>query len=166
MSFRVATTITPASKPIHRLQYGEIVTIIGTIWDVRARRTRSGQVIVHAVISDGSGKVQATWFNQQWLVDKLKAGMQIVISGKSRPYWASQSSTIPNGPLAEELLRTGRIVRGLSAHQDCQPPKCAKQCRPSPSNGRHAFQTVAIIDQAAVAPHGFAASTGTNSFSR
>ncbi len=111
-------------KPIHRLQYGEIVTIIGTIWDVRARRTRSGQVIVHAVISDGSGKVQATWFNQQWLVDKLKAGMQIVISGKVDQYLGKPVFNNPEWePLAEELLRTGRIVpvypltKGLSATQ-------------------------------------------------
>lgn len=98
-------------KPIHRLSPGEVVTIIGTIWDVRARRTRNNQVIVQAVITDGSGKVQATWFNQQWLVDRLSAGMQIVISGKVDQYLGKPVFNSPEWePLSQELLRTGRIV--------------------------------------------------------
>jgi ATP-dependent DNA helicase RecG len=111
-------------KPIHKLAYGETVTVIGTIWETRARRTRSNQVIVQSVISDGTGKVQVTWFNQKWLVDKLKAGMQIVISGKVEQYLGRPVFNSPEWePLELDPLKTRRIVpiypltKGLSSNR-------------------------------------------------
>ncbi|MEZ4592445.1 MAG: OB-fold nucleic acid binding domain-containing protein [Chloroflexota bacterium] len=111
-------------KPIHKLAYGETVTVIGTVWETRARRSRNNQVIVQSVISDGTGKVQVTWFNQQWLVDKLKAGMQIVISGKVEQYLGRPVFNSPEWePLELEPLRTRRIVpiypltQGLSSNR-------------------------------------------------
>lgn len=98
-------------KPINRLEYGEQVTIIGTIWETRARRTRSNQPLVQSIISDGTGRIQATWFNQPWLADKLTAGSQIVISGTVDQYLGRKVFNSPEWePLSEELLRTGRIV--------------------------------------------------------
>ena len=109
-------------KPIKDLVYGEQVTIIGTIWETRARRTRTNQVIVQSIISDGTANVQATWFNQKWLVDKLKAGMQIVLSGKVDQYLGRLVFNSPEWePLEMDPLRTRRIVpvypltEGLSA---------------------------------------------------
>ncbi len=109
-------------KPIHRLRPGEIVTIIGTIWDVRARRTRTNTLALHAVITDGTGKIQATWFNQPWLTNKLKVGMQIVLSGKVEQYLGHLTLHAPEWePLSEELLKTNRIMpvypltKGLSS---------------------------------------------------
>ena len=98
-------------KPINKLQYGEQVTIIGTIWETRARRTRTNQIIVESVISDGTANIKATWFNQKWLVDKLKAGMQIVISGKVDQYLGRLVFNSPEWePLDIEPLKTRRIV--------------------------------------------------------
>lgn len=98
-------------KPINRLEYGEQVTIIGTIWETRARRTRSNQVIVQSVISDGTSSVQATWFNQPWLAEKLRAGMQIVVSGKVDQFLGRPVFQSPEWePLEVEPLRTRRIV--------------------------------------------------------
>ncbi|MFW6183761.1 MAG: ATP-dependent DNA helicase RecG, partial [Chloroflexota bacterium] len=98
-------------KPINRLEYGDQVTIIGTIWETRARRTRNNTTIVQSIISDGTDKVQATWFNQPWLTDKLTAGTQIVISGAVEQYLGRKVFNAPEWePLSEELLRTGRIV--------------------------------------------------------
>jgi len=98
-------------KPINKLQYGEQVTIIGTIWQTRARRTRANQVIIQSIINDGAGSVQATWFNQPWLADKLTAGMQIVLSGKVEQYLGRPVFNSPEWePLDLEPLRTRRIV--------------------------------------------------------
>jgi ATP-dependent DNA helicase RecG len=98
-------------KPIKDLAYGEQVTIIGTIWETRARRTRTNQVVVQSIISDGTANVQATWFNQKWLVDKLKAGMQIVLSGKVDQYLGRLVFNSPEWePLEMDPLRTRRIV--------------------------------------------------------
>ncbi len=98
-------------KPINKLVYGEQVTIIGTIWQTRAQRTRNSQVMVRATINDGTGSVQATWFNQPWLTEKLHAGMQIVISGKVEQFLGRPVFNSPQWePLEIEPLRTRRIV--------------------------------------------------------
>jgi ATP-dependent DNA helicase RecG len=119
-------------KPINRLEYGEQVTIIGTIWETRARRTRSNQVMVQTIISDGTGRIQATWFNQPWLAERLPAGTQIVISGTVEQYLGRKVFNSPEWePLSEELLRTGRIVpvypltKGLRSHKMRQVMKTA-----------------------------------------
>jgi ATP-dependent DNA helicase RecG len=110
-------------KPINRLEYGEQVTIIGTVWETRARRARDHQ-LVQSVISDGSGKIQVTWFNQPWLAERLKAGMQVVISGTVDQYLGRLLFQNPEWePLEIEPLRTRRIVpiypltKGLTAHK-------------------------------------------------
>lgn len=98
-------------KPINQLRYGDQVTIIGTIWEVRARRTRTNQVIVQAVIGDGAGSIQANWFNQSWLVEKLHSGMQVVLSGKVDQYLGRLIMPSPEWEAMElEPLRTRRIV--------------------------------------------------------
>ncbi|MDX1414852.1 MAG: ATP-dependent DNA helicase RecG, partial [Candidatus Promineifilaceae bacterium] len=111
-------------KPINRLQYGEQVTIIGTIWQTKARRSRNNQVIVQSIINDGTSSVQATWFNQPWLADKLSAGTQIVISGKVDEFLGRPVFNSPEWePLELEPLRTRRIVpvypltEGLSSNK-------------------------------------------------
>ena len=110
-------------KPINRLQFGEQVTVIGTVWEVRARQARNHK-LVQAVISDGTGRIQATWFNQPWLTGKLKTGMQIVLSGKVDQYLGRPIFENPEWePLEMEPLRTRRIVpvypltSGLSSHK-------------------------------------------------
>lgn len=98
-------------KPINRLQYGEQVTVIGTVWQARARRIRGNQTVLHAIIADGSGRIEATWFNQPWLADKLSAGMQIVLRGKVDKYLGRLVFNSPEWePLSTDLLRSGRIV--------------------------------------------------------
>ncbi|MBE2222952.1 MAG: ATP-dependent DNA helicase RecG [Anaerolineae bacterium] len=98
-------------KPIKDLVYGEQVTIIGTIWETRSRKVRGTQTLVQSIINDGSGSVQVTWFNQPWLAEKLKAGLQIVISGKTELYLGRLVFNSPEWePLSIEPLKTRRIV--------------------------------------------------------
>ncbi len=98
-------------KPISKLQYGEQVTIIGTIWQTKVRRTRTNQSIIECVVNDGTGTVQATWFNQPWLAEQLPAGTQIVLSGKVDMYLGRLMFNSPEQePLETEPLRTRRIV--------------------------------------------------------
>ncbi len=98
-------------KPINRLQYGEQVTVIGTIWQTKTRRSRTNQAVIESVINDGTGSIQATWFNQPWLVDQLPAGMPIVLSGKVEMFLGRLVFNSPEWePLEMEPLRTRRIV--------------------------------------------------------
>ncbi|MFN2188036.1 MAG: ATP-dependent DNA helicase RecG [Candidatus Promineifilaceae bacterium] len=110
-------------KPNGQLSYDETVTVIGTVWETRLRRMR-GKQLVQSVISDGTGSVEATWFNQPWLAEKIAAGSQIVLSGKVDQFLGKPVFQNPDWePLAMEPLRTRRIVpiypltKGLAAHR-------------------------------------------------
>jgi ATP-dependent DNA helicase RecG len=98
-------------KVINQLEYGEEVTIIGTVWETHTRETRRGGTIVNCTVSDGTSTIQVTWFNQPWLVNKLKPGSQIVISGKVDEYLGRLVFQSPEWePLDRNLIHTGRLV--------------------------------------------------------
>jgi ATP-dependent DNA helicase RecG len=98
-------------KPIAKLRYGDQVTVIGTIRSTRLKRQRGGAAIVNSIIADGSGSIQATWFNQPYLVDQFKRGRQIVLSGTVDEYLGRLVMTSPVWePLDAELLHTNRLV--------------------------------------------------------
>ncbi len=70
-------------KTINRLWYGEEVTVIGTVEEIHVRPVRGGSLkLVDAVISDGSGALRVTWFNQPWIAQQLTPGRAVVLSGK------------------------------------------------------------------------------------
>lgn len=98
-------------KPIGKLEFGESVTVVGTIWQVRVRKTRTNQYIVNAVLGDGTGKIQLNFYGQRWLVGKLKGGMQVAVSGKVEQYLGRPVFTNPEWEqVGEEQLKTNRIV--------------------------------------------------------
>jgi ATP-dependent DNA helicase RecG len=98
-------------KPINRIEYGEQVTIIAQVWDAGARRTRGGGAVFKATLSDGSGFIEATWFNQAYLADRIKRGQQLVLSGKVDEYQGRLCFSSPEWELLEEeLLHTARLV--------------------------------------------------------
>jgi ATP-dependent DNA helicase RecG len=98
-------------KTINRLEYGEEVTIIAQVWDAGARQTRGGGNLFKATLSDGTGFITITWFNQPYLADTITAGKQIVVSGKVDEYLGQLCFNSPEWELLEkELLHTARLV--------------------------------------------------------
>jgi ATP-dependent DNA helicase RecG len=99
-------------KPINRLDYGDEVTIIGTVQSITSRTVRGGKAkIVRAVVSDGSGALSVTWFNQPWIAQKLKPESPIVLSGKVDIYLGRLTMNSPEWePLEQKNLHTNRIV--------------------------------------------------------
>lgn len=99
-------------KPINRLQYGEQVTVIGTVQSVSNRKVRNGKVnITEGIISDGTGNLRATWFNQPWIAKKLREGVQVVLSGKIDQYLGRLTINSPEmEQLDQQNLHTNRIV--------------------------------------------------------
>jgi ATP-dependent DNA helicase RecG len=98
-------------KTINQLQYGEEVTIMGAVWDTKARQTRGGSSLVTSIIADGTGTIQATWFNQPWLEKQMRPKRQIVLSGKVDEYLGRLTFQSPEWePLDKELVHTGRLV--------------------------------------------------------
>lgn len=99
-------------KTINRLWYGEEVTIIGTVEDIQLRDVRRGQMkLTEAIISDGTGNLKVTWFNQPWIADRLKPGRPLVLSGKVDQYLGRLTMNSPEWELLErKQLHTNRIV--------------------------------------------------------
>jgi len=98
-------------KTISQLRYGEEVTIIGSIWNTQVRQTKGGGSIVTSIIADGTGTIQATWFNQPYLEKQMRPGRQIVLSGKVEEYLGRLVLQSPEWePLDKELIHTGRLV--------------------------------------------------------
>jgi ATP-dependent DNA helicase RecG len=98
--------------PIRQLQYNQKTTVIGTVQSISNRKIRGGRSsLVEAVISDGSGAIRATWFNQPWITNKLRRGMQIVLSGKVEQYLGRLTLNSPEWEsLDRKTLHTNRIV--------------------------------------------------------
>ncbi len=98
-------------KTINRLELGDEVTIIAQVWETRKRETRNRRVMVTSTLSDGTATIDVTWFNQPWLVDKLKPGTQIVLSGKVDQYLGRLTFQSPEWEEVDtNLLHTGRMV--------------------------------------------------------
>jgi ATP-dependent DNA helicase RecG len=99
-------------KPINRLAYGEEVTVIGTVQSVNTRALHGGKLQrVEAVVSDGTGSLRVSWFNQVWIARRLNPGMQISLSGKVSQYLGRPVMDNPTWePLEQQQLSTNRIV--------------------------------------------------------
>ena len=70
--------------PIAQLRAGERATVLGVIQTVTEKQTRRrGFTVLTALVGDGTGYVQAVWFNQRFLKGKLREGQRILLSGKA-----------------------------------------------------------------------------------
>ena len=78
-------------KTINRLEFGEEATIIGTVDEISVRPVRGGKLkLVEATVSDGTGSIGVTWFNQTWIATRLKKGKAVVLSAaESNGIWGS-----------------------------------------------------------------------------
>jgi len=99
-------------KPIGSLWFGEEITVIGTIDSVSTRSVRGGKMkLVEAVVSDKSGALRVTWFNQPWLEGQLSRAKHVVLSGEIEQYLGRLTMNNPEWePLSKEQLHTNRIV--------------------------------------------------------
>jgi len=98
-------------KTIDHLEYGEIVSIIGTVWEAGGRQTRGGRYLFRAILSDATGTLEITWFNQRYLEGRIKSGMQIVVSGKVDEYLGRLTMNAPEWEvIGRSDLETARIV--------------------------------------------------------
>lgn len=97
---------------IQELQAGEVVTIRGTIKSIGARFSfPTRKTITEALISDASGSLKVTWFNQGYIAQTLKSGDEVLLSGKVDYYKNLLQLTNPvYEKVGPEHLHTGRLV--------------------------------------------------------
>ncbi len=99
-------------KPIKNIFYGDVLTVIGTVQSVHTRPIKGGKSsIIEVVISDGTGSLRISFFNQPWLANRFKQGEAISVSGKVDQYLGRLVMNSPDWePVEVESLHTARIV--------------------------------------------------------
>ncbi len=88
----------PGTVPLAELEPGETGIVAVTVeraCRVRTRRGRPG--VVEARVRDDSGSARATWFNQPWIIDRLKPGGRFLLEGRRGPKGLTVSAAEPLG---------------------------------------------------------------------
>lgn len=101
-------------KQLSRIKEGDEVTVVGTVKDTQTRLARSGRTnILTVTIFDGTGYLDAVWFNQNYIAGRVLPGKTVAFSGKAN--WRAGRLQM-NGPLYDVLEEgaqahnTGRII--------------------------------------------------------
>jgi len=110
--------------PISELEPGTQATIVGAVHRAGVQRTKGGLVVTRVMVSDGTGRLEASWYGQRFLARQFKEGMEVVLSGGVGEYLGRLTMNSPEWePLQRELLHTGRLVpsygltEGISARR-------------------------------------------------
>jgi ATP-dependent DNA helicase RecG len=90
------------------LQPGEEGLVLGTVKRATSRRARTGKVMAEVDITDGTGFLRVTFFNQGWRAKQLTEGTQAAFFGKLDLYRGKRQMTNPVVDLIGS--RTGKIV--------------------------------------------------------
>ena len=93
---------------ISELFEGDEASVLVTVDRTISRRIRGGRVLVTSTVSDSSGTLRLTFFNQGWRERQLTAGRQAVIYGKVDLYRGQRQMTNPVVDLVGD--KTGRII--------------------------------------------------------
>jgi ATP-dependent DNA helicase RecG len=99
---------------IGRLRVGQHATVIARVRKVQQRQTRNRRSMVTVTLSDGSGFLDLTFFNQPWLAGTYREGHELAVSGlvqlyRGRLQLANQEVELLTGD-EQELVHTGRIT--------------------------------------------------------
>ncbi len=92
---------------IAELAEGEEVFVEGCVQRSSSRRIRQRRTLVEVVVSDATGRLKLTFFNQPWQERSLQPGRQVVVFGRPTQYRGSLQMTNPVVDLVGD--RTGRF---------------------------------------------------------
>ncbi len=101
-----------ALKKIAQLPFDELSTTIGLIWEVTTVRTKGGRSRTVARITDETGALNVSWFNQPYLQKQLTKGAYIVVTGIKQRFGNRVELSVRSHELPEQgdLINTGRLV--------------------------------------------------------
>jgi ATP-dependent DNA helicase RecG len=97
---------------IHDLHVGEVASVLARVERISSRplggRGRGRRVMVEAWVSDGSGRMKVTFFNQAWREKQLRPGTEAVFWGKLEDFRGTKQLTNPVVDLVGD--QTGQVV--------------------------------------------------------
>ncbi len=71
---------------IKDVKLGEHQTVQGEIVTLNTRLSKGGMAIFQIAVTDGTGFIHTTWFNQPYLKDYFRRGQKVVLYGKVEQY--------------------------------------------------------------------------------
>ena len=93
---------------IGELREGEEGMVVGKVSSVDLRRIRGNRTMVNVRVSDGTGSLAVTFFNQPWRAKQLYEGLEVVLFGKVESYRGKPQMSSPVVDLIGD--QTGKIV--------------------------------------------------------
>ncbi len=110
------------ARSVAELQPGESATVVVEVRSISSRpvRRRGMRPLVEATVSDETGVVKATFFNQPWLVTRYRPGTRLVLHGRyqARNRFAVQGHASTGQPLAgADAVAHYPATDGLSSTQ-------------------------------------------------
>jgi len=107
--------------PISKIKLNQTCTVQGKILEIKNSRTwKKRMVLTQGLIEDKTAAIRAVWFNQPYLINVLKIGDNVFISGKpvlgndgvyfTNPVYEKTFQRTENKEQRTELIHTGRLV--------------------------------------------------------
>ncbi len=100
--------------PIKGVKVGEEVTVVGTVKETKKRQIKKNLSLIYVTLFDETGYITGVWFNQDYLLNILKEGVKIALSGRVAFKYGRLQMENPFFDILEEEevrgLNTGRIV--------------------------------------------------------
>ena len=95
---------------INKVQPGEVVTVSGKVIKTQNQYTKTGLKIQKVTIADESGQIDATWYNQPYLIRLFKTGDQLSVAGEIQKFGNKLFIQPQEYQLGHNQIHTGRIV--------------------------------------------------------
>ena len=124
-------------RQIAELQFGMEQTILAEVAEMSQSTIGSKRSSAHAVLTDSTGGVRATWFNQGYLVNTLRPGTKVFVSGKVSAFRGSLLFENPEYEIMrgqDDLMHTGTpradlSTRGRTVPENAQENRQARAGR-------------------------------------
>ena len=108
---------------IGSVQAGEKITVKGEVTDIKNEFTRNRKRLQKAKITDDTGEINVIWFNQPFILNSIKKGDMVSLSGKADFFGNKLTLSSPDYEVlfTDETIHTGRLVpiysetRGISS---------------------------------------------------
>ena len=100
-----------AARLIGELAMDEVATVVVEVLSITSRpvRRRGMKPLVSARVSDESGTMNVTFFNQPWLERRYRPGTRLLLTGKYQGHRRASAST--STPRPARGVRWGRTWR-------------------------------------------------------
>jgi len=102
---------------IAEVQTGETVTIQGQVLEMKTNYLRGGRIktMQKAMVTDGTGTIELTWFNQPFLTKTIQINSTISASGRADRFGKSKTLSLQSPeyeiiPENGEGIHTGRLI--------------------------------------------------------